>query len=122
MNYEDNSYRAVCLRVIDGDTVHLEVDLGLRVKRTLDIRLVGIDAPERRGEEKEAGVKAQAYLETLLFDAARVAKPLVVQFEKGKSFDRWLGRLFLVTESEGVRTRYDVQADMVQAGHAKVSP
>ena len=118
MSYGDNKYRALCLRVIDGDTLHLEVDLGLRVKRVLDVRLVGVDAPEATGTTREAGLAASAYLAHLLFDHG-MPLPLVVQFSKGKSFDRWLAKVYLErTDTEAV-SLLDVQEALIKSGHAK---
>lgn len=114
MNYVDNSYRAICLRVVDGDTVQLDVDLGLRVRRDLYVRLVGIDAPEKRGGTKEAGIAAARYLEQLIS-----GRSLVVQFEKGKSFDRWLGTLWVVMSDGDDTQLVNVQDCMVKVGHAQ---
>lgn len=117
--YGDNNYKAVCLRVIDGDTLHIEVDLGLRVKRTLDVRLVGIDTPEVTGATREAGLAATEYLKTLLFDNG-AALPLVAQFMKGKSFDRWLAKVYLEKHDEqGSVVFIDVQEMLIKAGYAK---
>jgi len=40
-------YNAKVLRVIDGDTVDLEVDLGFKVSFKTRVRLAGIDTPEK---------------------------------------------------------------------------
>lgn len=40
------SYSATVTRVIDGDTVVLDVDLGFRIRHQVTARLDGIDAPE----------------------------------------------------------------------------
>jgi len=118
VGYSDNNYRAVCRRVIDGDTIHVEVDLGLRVKRTLDVRLIGVNAPELKGSSLDAGRAAKAYLERLLFDNG-LPLPLVLKFEKGKSFDRWLARVYLErTDTEGI-TLLDVQEALIKTGHAE---
>jgi endonuclease YncB( thermonuclease family) len=110
--YDANAYRARFIRAIDGDTVHLEIDLGLRVSRVLDVRLIGINAPEM-SKEKERAIAARDYLKAILNE-----RPLVVQFAKGKSFDRWLGRIFVDTTSDGGELLLDVQAEMIRAGHA----
>ena len=39
-------YRAEVIRVVDGDTVDVEVDLGFRIGQQMRLRLVGINAPE----------------------------------------------------------------------------
>ena len=40
------TYNAKCTRVVDGDTIDAEIDLGFDVKINKRIRLSGIDAPE----------------------------------------------------------------------------
>ena len=63
----DFLYPAKIERVIDGDTIVVDLYLGLGV--ILDdqyIRFYGIDAWETRGEEREKGLKAKEYLEERL--------------------------------------------------------
>ena len=43
-------YRAVCERVIDGDTIDARIDLGFNVWTFVRIRLYEIDAPESEQE------------------------------------------------------------------------
>ena len=40
-------YGARVLRVVDADTLHLDVDLGCDVSLAMTVRLAGVDAPER---------------------------------------------------------------------------
>lgn len=56
-------YKAEVIRVIDGDTVHLMVDLGMDVKVACKCRLWGINAPELNTQD---GKYASAYLAGLL--------------------------------------------------------
>jgi micrococcal nuclease len=49
-------YSASVIRVIDGDTVEVNIELiGFEMYCFRDIRLEGVYAPEIRGKEKEAG-------------------------------------------------------------------
>jgi micrococcal nuclease len=54
----DNSlytYKAKVLSVYDGDSLRLDIDLGFKVvMQNQRVRLLGIDTPEVRGEEREA--------------------------------------------------------------------
>jgi hypothetical protein len=45
-------YRAVCTRVVYGDTYDLDVDLGLGVTLNIRARLRNVDAPEVYGVKK----------------------------------------------------------------------
>jgi len=56
-------YAARVLKVVDGDTVHAELDLGIDVHITLKLRLAGINAPEMRTPE---GPAARQHLMDLL--------------------------------------------------------
>lgn len=62
-------YRCTLVRVIDGDTIDADIDLGFGVRYKERIRLYGIDAPEVRTrdlEEKRRGKLTSARLNTLL--------------------------------------------------------
>jgi micrococcal nuclease len=59
-------YGATLLKVIDGDTVELMVDLGFSVHHKIRVRLYGVNTPESRTKdlaEKELGLKAKKFTE-----------------------------------------------------------
>ena len=103
-------YSAELVRVIDGDSVILDLDLGcgmwLRGERC---RLIGIDAPEKRGDDKLAGFKAMVHMESLLEDVS----PLIVRTHKDSKgkFGRWLVELWT---TDGV----NLNQRMITDGHA----
>ena len=39
-------YNAKCTRVVDGDTIDAQIDLGFDVHKKIRIRMVGINTPE----------------------------------------------------------------------------
>ncbi len=63
-------YRAVCKRVLDGDTYEFFIDFGLRQYGYDTVRLEGLDCPEffhpRNEAEKNHGTAAKAAAEGLL--------------------------------------------------------
>lgn len=62
------TYNATVVRVIDGDTIDLDVDLGFNIYHKHRFRLHGIDTPEIRTkdlDEKERGILAYERLEEL---------------------------------------------------------
>lgn len=64
-------YRATCRTVVDGDTLDLDIDLGLRTSCRQRCRLLGLNAPEIHGvkkdtEEFQKGVDAASELVGLL--------------------------------------------------------
>jgi micrococcal nuclease len=78
-------YQCTIVRVVDGDTVDVDIDLGFDTwRRGERIRLYGIDTPEcraRDAEEKAAGFLAKEFVE----DALHVGATYRLQTkEKGK--------------------------------------
>ena len=62
-------YKAVVRSVYDGDTVTLDIDLGLGVwLKKQKIRLYGINTPEIRGEERESGLISKHRLSDMILD------------------------------------------------------
>ena len=63
-------YRCKVVRVVDGDTVDVDVDLGFGVWLKKErVRLLGIDTPESRTRdkvEKQYGLAAKAFLKQVL--------------------------------------------------------
>ena len=92
-------YRTKVVRVIDGDTVDVDIDLGFGVwLRKSRIRLLGVDTPESRTrdkEEKKYGLAAKDFLVSKLGDS-----PILKTTKDGKGkFGRILGE-FLVEHPE----------------------
>ena len=50
------------LRVYDGDTITVELDLGFGVYKKEKLRFAEINAPELRGEERPEGLKSRDWL------------------------------------------------------------
>ena len=69
MSTPNYTYNARVIRVVDGDTIIAEADLGFDIWKKVNIRLYGINTPETRTkdlEEKAAGQKAKGRLIELL--------------------------------------------------------
>lgn len=65
-------YRCKVLRVVDGDTLDVDLDLGFSVRLLSRVRLMGIDTPESRTRnlhEKKLGLAAKARLKELISEA-----------------------------------------------------
>ena len=92
MQMEPYVYKARCTRVIDGDTVNLEVDLGFHVFIKQRFRLSRIDAPETYGvkkdsDEQAAGTLAKERLTELILDKDVVIK---TDRDRGDKYGRYL--------------------------------
>ena len=92
-------YRCKLLKVIDGDTVDVDIDLGFGVLlKKQRIRLYGVDTPESRTrdlEEKKYGLAAKEYVKKFLDDKWLILKTETYDAE-GK-FGRILGSLYRTT-------------------------
>lgn len=84
---------AELVRLIDGDTAVLNVDLGFDIWVKKTVRLLGVDTPEVRGVESLAGKYVVRQLEGFLNGQTRVLLDSQ-QFDSGK-FGRCLGRIWL---------------------------
>ena len=91
-------YKVDIVKVIDGDTVDVDIDLGFgMVYKKQRVRLKGIDTPESRTrnlEEKKFGLAAKAYLKEQLTGEDAYTHIELVSHDKGK-FGRILGELFV---------------------------
>jgi micrococcal nuclease len=107
-------YYARLVKVVDGDTLDMEVDLGFGITRVDRFRLYGLNAPEMSTPE---GKIAKAWVITQL--AERLAPfvndpfPLTVRTYKDKQ--EKYGR-YLATVS--IDEKWDLNAELVAAGHA----
>ena len=92
-------YNCKIVRVIDGDSIILDIDLGFGLWiHGESIRLFGVDCPECRSrdkEEKAAGLAAKDFVKRLLHDGGTYT---LTTKEKGK-FGRYLGTIYLTEET-----------------------
>ena len=84
-------------KVVDGDTIDANIDLGFDISFSSRVRLAGIDTPESRTTdklEKQLGLESKAYLK----NAIDSAKTVVIKTEKmdsSEKYGRILGWVFL---------------------------
>lgn len=99
-------YKAKILNVVDGDTFDMDIDLGFNIHIHERVRLLGIDTPEKFGEEKPLGLKVKEFA-TKNF----LGKEVVIQSEKADeaavtdSFGRWL--VYVLVDGESVYHIYN---------------
>jgi len=88
-------YRAKLIKVIDGDTIDVKIDLGFGISLKKRVRLFGINAPETRSkdlDEKKAGLTSKRRLEAVL--EASEGKFILKSNGVGK-FGRCLGEILV---------------------------
>jgi micrococcal nuclease len=77
-------------RVVDGDTIDVSVDLGFGVWKKERLRLARINTPEIRGEEKEAGLAAKAFVEVAISDQEMI---IVKTTKETGKFGRYIAEI-----------------------------
>lgn len=81
------TYRSEVLRVIDGDTLWMHIDIGFGILKKVKIRLKGINAPAL---ETSPGKRAKAYLENVI----QSSREFTLKSTRAGKYDRYLGDLF----------------------------
>ena len=93
-------YRCKVVKIIDGDTVDVDIDLGFGVWLKKErIRMYGIDTPESRTrdlEEKKYGLAAKDYITRLLDDEGGIV--LKTRKDAEGKYGRILGELWRTTD------------------------
>ena len=108
-------YPCKLVRVVDGDTIDVNIDLGFSVWHKARVRMLGIDTPESRTRNlaaKALGLAAKARLKEML-----TGKKLRIECskEKGK-FGRVLGNVIAV-DKDG--TEINCNDQLCVEGHAR---
>jgi micrococcal nuclease len=101
-------------KVVDGDTIDVDIDLGFDISFSSRVRLAGIDTPESRTAdkmEKALGLEAKAFLKHEI----EAAKSVVIKTEKmdsSEKYGRILGWVFLDGSDKSINQK------MIDVGHA----
>jgi micrococcal nuclease len=101
-------------KVVDGDTIDVDIDLGFNISYSQRVRLAGIDTPESRTSdkfEKALGVESKEYLKYKLKDA----KLIVIKTEKPDSSEKYgriLGWLYIDNDTVSINDH------MIEDGYA----
>jgi micrococcal nuclease len=110
------TYSAKILRVIDGDTIESEIDLGFGVSIRKIVRLNGIDTPEKNSRivsERELAVKATARTKYALENKTIILK---TQLDKDDKYGRVLAYVY-VSEKD-VESNQSFNIKLIQEGLA----
>lgn len=111
------TYKALVERVVDGDTVWVNIDCGFGIWCRQKLRLRGIDAPELPTDQ---GIRAKQFVQDQLADCGFI----IVKTYGSDKYDRYLADIFY---QAGINLPEDVAADgrllnrqIVEQGLAKV--
>jgi micrococcal nuclease len=101
-------------KVVDGDTIDVDIDLGFNISYYQRVRLAGIDTPESRTKdkmEKAFGLESKKRLEDILKDCKKV----VIRTQKPDSTEKYgriLGWLYIDDQDLSVNDQ------MIRDGYA----
>ena len=101
-------------RVVDGDTIDADIDLGFDISLTKRIRLAGIDTPESRTTdkaEKALGIDAKNWLKHRLEEA----KDIIIRTQLPDSTEKYgriIGQLYINGEDASLNNQ------MITEGYA----
>jgi len=101
-------------KVVDGDTIDADIDLGFNISLNKRIRLAGIDTPESRTKdeyEKKLGLESKEWLKKHL----EGAKDILIKTELPDSTEKYgriIGHLYINGEEISVNNK------MINEGYA----
>ena len=112
-------YSAKVLKVIDGDTIDLMVDVGFNIHHKIRVRLYGVNTPESRTKdlaEKQIGMKAKEFTQDWTTRHADV----YVHTVAGKD-DKYGRILALIYSAEDIKSDSTacLNEDIVLSGYAR---
>ena len=112
-------YGAKPIKVVDGDTLDLMVDLGFSIHFKMRVRLYGVNTPETRTKdlaEKELGLKAKKFTEDWLINHQWVFVNTIP--DKNDKYGRVLARIFSSDQVDDPTTAC-LNLDIIQSGYAR---
>ena len=102
------------LKVVDGDTIDADIDLGFSISLEKRIRLAGVDTPESRTtdlKEKAMGLESKEWLKKKL----EGAKDIIIKTELPDSTEKYgriIGHLFINEQESSLNNQ------MINDGYA----
>lgn len=115
-------YAGKVVRIVDGDTLIVRVDLGFYITQEIRLRLRGIDAPEPKGITRQAGLKATEFVETELAGDPELA---IRTYKIGK-WGRFIADVFYAPSGSRTvdvfKNGTHLNQRLLEEGHAKPAP
>jgi micrococcal nuclease len=98
-------------KVVDGDTIDADIDLGFDISLTKRIRLAGVDTPESRtsdANEKKYGLESKEWLKK----RCENAKNILIKTELPDSTEKYgriIGHLFINDEETSLNNQMIIE-------------
>lgn len=112
-------YVGEVIKVVDGDTFDVIIDLGFDVHHKARVRLYGVNTPESRTKdaaEKELGLKAKAFTADWLTNHKKVFIKTVI--DKNEKYGRVLAEIYSSADIDSPTTAC-LNKDIIEAGYAR---
>jgi len=113
---QQNEYDVTVIKVVDGDTVDVDIDLGFGVTlKDERVRIMGIDTPESRTRDKVEdlfGEAAKARLKELMKDGGKL---ITTEDRKGEDMKGKFGRILGDFRVQDGRKVTEI---LIEEGHA----
>lgn len=112
-------YTGNVLKVIDGDTFDVMIDLGFDIHFKARVRLYGVNTPESRTKdaaEKEMGLKAKSFTQDWLSNHSTVFIKTVI--DKNEKYGRVLAEIYSSADVTSPTTAC-LNKDIIEAGFAR---
>jgi len=112
-------YGAKVLKVIDGDTIDLRIDLGFKIHHEIRVRLYGVNTPESRTKdlkEKELGLKAKQFTEDWTTNHEWVFVNTIP--DKNDKYGRILAKIYSSEKIDDPKTAC-LNIDIIESGYAR---
>jgi len=109
------TYKAYVNRVVDGDTIDCDIDLGFYMIARIRLRLARVNTPETYGVSKDsdeyvAGMAAKQFV----IDAIE-GEEVIIKTSKTGKFGRWLAEIYY-----GVDFEINLNDKLIEEGLAKL--
>ena len=112
------TYKCTVVKIIDGDTIDVTLDLGFSLTKKERVRIAGVDTPEKRTrdlEEKTLGIDATNWMKEKLTETIKGDEELVIRTELvggvGK-YGRLLGWIYVGDDE------FSLNEQMITEGYA----
>ena len=91
---QQNEYDVTVVKVVDGDTVDVDIDLGFKIQlKDERVRIMGIDTPESRTSDKVEKLFGLAAKERLYSLLEKDAKLITTEDKSGEDMKGKFGRI-----------------------------
>lgn len=89
-------YKGKVIKVYDGDTITVVIDLGFKISITENIRLARINTPEIRGDERDRGLISKKRVVDLI-----LGKDIILKTDKDSQgkYGRYIADVYIADDN-----------------------